>query len=97
MEKISIIIPVFNEYESIGKVLNDIPKFLINEIVVVDNGSTDGTEEVAIKHGATVIREPQRGYGVACLKGIDYLKNSGSLSIIVFMDGDYSDYPEDMI
>jgi len=96
-EKISIIIPVFNEYESIGKVLDDIPKLLIDEIVVVDNGSTDGTDDVARKHGATVIRETQRGYGAACLKGIAYLRDSGPPYILVFLDGDYSDYPEDMI
>ena len=88
-EKISVIIPVFNEYESIGKVLDAIPKSLVDEVVVVDNGSTDGSDEVASRHGATVVREPERGYGAACLKGIAYLE--------VFLDGDFSDYPEDMI
>jgi len=96
-EKISVIIPVFNEYESIGKVLDAIPVSLVDEVVVVDNGSTDGSEEVARNHGATVIRETERGYGAACLKGITYLKDSGSPHILIFLDGDYSDYPEDMI
>jgi glycosyltransferase involved in cell wall biosynthesis len=96
-EKISVIIPVFNEYESIGKVLDAIPQSLVDEVVVVDNGSTDGSRGVASKHGATVIKEPERGYGAACLKGISYLKKSGSSQILVFLDGDFSDFPEDMI
>ena len=96
-EKISVIIPVFNEYESIGKVLDAIPKSLVDEVIVVDNGSTDGSDEVASRHGATVVREPERGYGAACLKGIAYLEESESPQILVFLDGDFSDYPEDMI
>ncbi len=75
-EKISVIIPVFNEHESIWKVLDDIPRSLIDEVVVVDNGSTDGSDVVAAQHGATVIKEPEMGYGAACLKGISYLKDS---------------------
>jgi len=96
-EKISVIIPVFNEYESIGKVLDDIPRSLVDEIVVVDNGSTDGSDLVAGQHGATVIKEPEMGYGAACLRGISYLKETGAPQILIFLDGDYSDYPEDMI
>jgi glycosyltransferase involved in cell wall biosynthesis len=96
-EKISVVIPVFNESKSIAKVLDAIPTSLIHEVVVVDNGSTDGSDKIAIKHGATVIKELERGYGAACLKGIAYLKDSGSPEILVFLDGDYSDYPEDMI
>ena len=96
-EKISVIIPVFNEHESIWKVLDDIPRSLVDEVVVVDNGSTDGSDVVATQHGATVIKEPEMGYGAACLKGISYLKDSGSPQILIFLDGDYSDYPEDMI
>jgi len=95
-EKISVIIPVFNEYESIGKVLDDIPGSLVDEVVVVDNGSTDGSDLVAEQHGATVIKEPEMGYGAACLKGISYLRESGSPDILIFLDGDYSDYPEDL-
>jgi len=95
-EIISVIIPVFNEYESIGKVLDDIPKSLISEVVVVDNGSTDGSDQKARKHGATVIKEPERGYGAACLKGISYLNGPQAPYILIFLDGDYSDYPEDM-
>jgi glycosyltransferase involved in cell wall biosynthesis len=63
----------------------------------VDNGSTDGSDIIAADHGATVLRESERGYGAACLKGIDYLKRTSQPQILVFLDGDYSDYPEDMI
>jgi glycosyltransferase involved in cell wall biosynthesis len=96
-EKISVIIPVFNEYESIAKVLDAIPKSLVEEIIVVDNGSTDGSDNVARRHGATVLKESERGYGSACLKGISYLMESGHPQILVFLDGDFSDYPEDMV
>jgi glycosyltransferase involved in cell wall biosynthesis len=96
-EKISVIIPVYNEEESIGKVIEAIPKLLIDEIVVVDNGSTDSSVTVAKDYGATVIEEPEMGYGAACLKGIAYLDDSNAPDILIFLDGDYSDYPEDMI
>jgi glycosyltransferase involved in cell wall biosynthesis len=92
-----VIIPVYNEIDSIAKVLDAIPRSLVNEVVVVDNGSTDGSDESARMHGATVLKESERGYGAACLKGIAYLKESSSPDILVFLDGDYSDYPEDMI
>jgi len=95
-EKISIIIPVFNEEGSIGKVLEDIPKDLTNLIIVVDNGSTDQSIEVASRKGAFVLSQTERGYGAACLKGIEYLKNNNPPDILVFLDGDYSDFPEDM-
>jgi glycosyltransferase involved in cell wall biosynthesis len=96
-EKISVIIPMYNESESIAKVLEAIPKTLTDDIVVVDNGSDDGSDQIAREQGATVISEPERGYGAACLKGIAYLAKSGPPDILVFLDGDYSDYPEDMI
>lgn len=95
---IKVIIPAFNEEESIGLVVSDIPKELVDEVVVVNNGSTDKTDKQAIEAGATVLKEPQRGYGAACLKGIDYLSQQGNKpDILVFMDGDYSDYPEEII
>ena len=95
--EILVIIPAFNEQESIGNVVRDIPKDLVSEIVVVNNSSTDKTEEEARKEGATVLREDRKGYGYACLKGIDYAKNrSPQPDIIVFIDGDYSDHPEEM-
>jgi glycosyltransferase involved in cell wall biosynthesis len=95
-EKISVIIPVFNEEGSIGKVLEDIPKELTNSIIVVDNGSTDLSVEVAKSKGALVLSEKERGYGAACLRGIEYLKTNNPPDILVFLDGDYSDFPEDM-
>lgn len=96
---IDVIIPAYNEEKSIGHVVNDIPKGLVREIIVVNNASKDRTAEVAKLSGATVIDQPQPGYGNACLKGIEYvaskLKNEQP-NIIVFVDGDYSDYPQEM-
>ena len=91
---ISIIIPAINEEESIGLVLRDIPANIVREIIVVDNGSHDNTANVAKNLGATVIMEPLRGYGSACLRGISVLKKD--TDIVVFLDADYSDYPQDM-
>ncbi len=95
--KILVIIPAYNEEDSIGKVLADIPEDFVSEVVVVNNASTDTTAQVAGSHGATVIDEPRRGYGQACLKGIGHAKNlNESPDIIVFIDGDYSDFPEEI-
>jgi len=95
--EISVIIPAYNEEQSIGKVIDDIPKDLVSEVIVVNNNSSDNTVLVAQEHGATVLNEPQRGYGYACLKGIEYVSNKNEpLDIIVFLDGDYSDYPEQL-
>ena len=92
-----VIIPALNEERSIGRVIGDIPRDLAAEIVVVDNGSTDSTASVASGCGATVVHEGRRGYGQACLAGINYIKNSSYLpDMIVFLDGDYSDYPQEM-
>ena len=97
--KILVIIPAFNEAESIGKVVQDIPKGLVQEVVVVNNSSTDQTEENALAAGATVVRESQKGYGFACLRGIAHASakpEAEQPDIIVFIDGDYSDYPDQM-
>ena len=97
MEKTVVIIPALNEERSIGQVIADIPRDLVAEIVVVDNGSTDSTARVASDCGATVVSEGKKGYGYACLAGIDYIRNSSYIpDIIVFLDGDYSDYPGEM-
>ena len=97
MEKTVVIIPALNEERSIGRVIGDIPQDLVTEIVIVNNGSTDSTARVASSSGATVIDEERRGYGQACLAGIDYIKNSSYLpDIIVFLDADYSDYPQEI-
>jgi glycosyltransferase involved in cell wall biosynthesis len=90
---ISVIIPAFNEACSIGKVIADIPKDLAREIIVVDNGCTDGTAEIAQAAGARVVREGRKGYGYACLAGMAALN---APDIVVFLDGDYSDYPSEM-
>ncbi len=92
--KISVIIPALNEEESIGQVLNDIPDEIVEEVIVVDNGSNDNTVTVAKSLGASVILEPLKGYGAACLKGISMLKQD--TDIVVFLDADYSDYPQDL-
>jgi len=95
-EKIIVIIPAFNEEASIGKVIQEIPE-IVSEIIVVSNNSTDSTAEVAKNAGATVLFEPNKGYGYACLKGMDYIsKKIEKPSIIVFLDGDYSDYPAEL-
>ncbi|MGY8945218.1 MAG: glycosyltransferase family 2 protein, partial [Flavobacteriales bacterium] len=96
MQKIGVIIPAYNEALSIKKVITKIPS-LADEILVINNGSTDETQIKAISAGATVLNEPKKGYGHACLCGINYFNNlTEPPEIIVFLDGDYSDYPEDL-
>lgn len=93
---IKLIIPAFNEENSIAKVINDVPK-IVDEIIVIDNNSTDETANNAKKAGATVLKEEKKGYGFACLKGLDYIANQTiKPTIVVFLDGDYSDYPEQL-
>ncbi|PCJ00662.1 MAG: UDP-glucose--dolichyl-phosphate glucosyltransferase [Flavobacteriales bacterium] len=95
---IDIIIPAFNEENSVGNVINDLPKNLVREIIVVNNNSTDATAINAKNAGATVIEEATMGYGNACLKGISHLnKKEINPNIVVFLDADYSDYPEEII
>ncbi|MDH5761879.1 MAG: glycosyltransferase family 2 protein [Nitrospinota bacterium] len=91
--KISVIIPAYNEEESLPHVLNDLPRDRLHQIIVVDNRSTDRTAEVARENGATVVSERRRGYGRACLAGMAVLDDP---DIVVFLDGDYSDYPEEI-
>ena len=93
MKSTSVIIPAFNEEDSIGLVIDGISPY-VNEVIVVDNGSTDDTTSIAKSKGATVLHEKNKGYGNACLKGIDYLSSSPP-DIVAFMDGDNSDNPQD--
>jgi glycosyltransferase involved in cell wall biosynthesis len=93
---IKVIIPAYNEQDSISRVINDIPSF-VSEIIVVNNASTDKTAETALNAGATVLSENRKGYGYACLKGIEYISNQEiKTDIVVFLDGDYSDFPDEM-
>ena len=96
MKIIKVIIPAFNEEKAIAKVIAEIPS-VVAEVIVVSNNSTDNTAQNAQNAGATVLFEPRRGYGYACLKGLEYLAQSESKpDIVVFLDGDYSDYPEEL-
>ena len=97
MKNIKVIIPAYNEENAIVKVLKEIPN-IVSEVIVVDNNSTDTTSASAINTGATVLFEEKKGYGNACLKGLDYIKTQEiKPDIIVFLDGDYSDYPEELL
>jgi glycosyltransferase involved in cell wall biosynthesis len=91
--RIAVVIPTRNEAGSIGRVLADIPRPPVTDVVVVDSESTDGTPAIAEERGARVIREPRRGYGRACLTGIEH---AASADVIVFLDGDYSDRPSEL-
>jgi glycosyltransferase involved in cell wall biosynthesis len=91
--RVSVIIPTRNESESIGRVLADLPTALVTEVLVVDSNSSDGTQEIAARMGARVISESRRGYGRACLTGIEA---ANAPDVIVFLDGDYSDRPAEL-
>ena len=96
MSIIKVIIPAYNEQESIANVITEIPS-VVSEVIVVNNNSTDNTVLVAENAGATVLTETQKGYGHACLKGMKYIASQDEKpDIIVFLDGDYSDYPEEL-
>ncbi|MFC5624141.1 glycosyltransferase family 2 protein [Algoriphagus winogradskyi] len=94
---IDVIIPAYNEEKSIPKVIGDVPA-IVRNIVVANNNSTDSTGKVAEVAGAKVVFEPQKGYGKACLTAMDWIKKQDiQPDIIVFLDGDYSDYPEELL
>ncbi|MBN2420521.1 MAG: glycosyltransferase family 2 protein, partial [Deltaproteobacteria bacterium] len=90
-KRISVIIPALNEEKSIPLVINDLPKDIVDEIIVVDNRSSDNTATAAKESGARVVKEETKGYGAACQKGIACSESS---DIIVILDADYSDYPD---
>ncbi|SDX16453.1 glycosyltransferase family 2 protein [Flavobacterium degerlachei] len=96
MSIIKVIIPAYNEEQAIANVINEIPN-TVNEVIVISNNSTDNTIKAAEGAGATVLSENRKGYGYACLKGMEYIsKQEIKPDIIVFLDGDYSDYPEEL-
>lgn len=98
-QAIDVLIPAFNEENALPRVLADLPKEWTRHVIVCDNGSTDRTAEVAKAAGAIVVSQPERGYGNACLAGMSYLKSlspSEQPEIVVFLDGDYSDFPEEL-
>jgi hypothetical protein len=97
LDSVIVVIPALNEELSLPLVLGDLPP--VRQVLVVDNGSDDATADVAARHGATVVDQPQRGYGAACLRGLDAIRQSiesGSPPpvIVGFVDADYSDYPD---
>jgi len=89
---VSVVIPALNEEEPIGDVVRAIPRAVVDEVLVVDNGSTDATAERARTAGARVVSEPRRGYGRACQAGVAAV--AADCEIIAFLDGDGSDCPE---
>jgi glycosyltransferase involved in cell wall biosynthesis len=91
--RVSVVIPTYNEAQSIGRVLADIPAGIVEQVLVVDSDSTDGTAQIALQMGAEVLREPRRGYGRACLTGLAAVN---APDVVVFLDGDYSDRPAEM-
>ncbi len=93
--RVAVLIPARNEEASLPLVLDAIPADRVDEVVVVDNASSDRTAEVARRRGATVLFEPRPGYGAACLRGLAHLR-SAPPDVVVFLDADYSDHPEEM-
>lgn len=93
---IDVVIPAYNEEESIGLVLADIPAGLVRRVVVADNNSRDATATRAREAGAEVVPAPVQGYGSACLAGLDHLRRTGPPEVVVFLDADYSDHADEM-
>lgn len=95
--KVFVVIPAYNEEKSVGKVIGDLPRSEIEEIIVVNNNSSDKTSEEARKAGATVLDEKIKGYGRACLKALTYIETKATGDdIVAFIDADYSDYPAEL-
>lgn len=94
--RVDVVIPAFNEERSLPLVLAAIPRAVVDRVIVVDNASTDGTAEVARSGGAVVVSESKPGYGSACLAGLAYLRSNEPPEVVVFLDGDYSDHPDEL-
>lgn len=95
MKDVAVVIPALDEAQALPAVMAAIPRERVREIVVVDNGSRDDTAAVARAAGATVLHEPRRGYGAACLRGLDHLRGNPP-QIVVFLDADGSDDPTEL-
>ncbi|HSN87895.1 MAG TPA: glycosyltransferase family 2 protein, partial [Thermoanaerobaculia bacterium] len=93
---IDVVIPALNEEASLPLVLADLPRPPVRRVVVADNGSRDGTARVAREGGAEVVMAARRGYGSACLAGLDHLRRTGPPDVVVFVDADYSDHPGEL-
>ncbi len=93
---IDVVSPVFNEADSLPLVLADVPRPPVRRVVVADNNSTDGSAQVARQNGAVVVPAPRQGYGSACLAGLEYLRQNDPPEIVVFLDADYSDHPDEL-
>jgi len=93
---IDVVIPALNEEASLPLVLADLSQLAVRRVVVADNGSVDGTARVAREGGAEVVAAPRRGYGSACLAGLAHLRQTGPPGVVVFVDADYSDHPEEL-
>ena len=93
---IDVVIPALNEERSLPLVLAGLPRPPVRRVVVADNGSSDGTARVAREGGAEVVDAPRRGYGSACLAGLDHVRRTGPPDIVVFVDADWSDHPEEL-
>jgi glycosyltransferase involved in cell wall biosynthesis len=93
---IDVVIPAFNEERSLPLVLRDLPRPPVRRVVVADNASSDGTARAAREGGAEVVDAPRQGYGSACLAALDHLRRTGPPEVVVFVDADWSDHPEEL-
>ncbi len=93
---IDVVIPALNEEASLPLVLAALPRPPVGRVVVADNGSRDGTARVARDGGAIVVPAERRGYGSACLAGLDWLRRHDPPDVVVFVDADFSDHPDEL-
>lgn len=94
--RIDVVIPALNEEASLPLVLAALPHPPVRRVVVADNGSRDGTARVAREAGAVVVHAERRGYGSACLAGLDHLRSHEPPDVVVFVDADFSDHPDEL-